>query len=78
MFDWYTAQLVGYCFMAWFICNDQKRSCVNEVVLEEARSQAEAATAEKNQFIAAISHDLRQPLTTLGLKLNYLGRNVES
>jgi nitrogen-specific signal transduction histidine kinase/ActR/RegA family two-component response regulator len=78
MFDWYTALLVGYCFMAWFICNDQKRSCVNEVILEEARSQAEVAIAEKNQFIAAISHDLRQPLTTLGLKLNYLARNIES
>ncbi|AUT75898.1 hypothetical protein C2L64_47420 [Paraburkholderia hospita] len=78
MFDWYAALLVGYFFMAWFICNDQKRSCVNEVILEEARSQAEAAIAEKNHFIAAISHDLRQPLTTLGLKLNYLGRNVES
>jgi two-component system, sensor histidine kinase len=78
MFDWNTAQLIGYCFMAWFICNDQKRACVKEVILEEARSQAEAATAEKNQFIAAISHDLRQPLTTLGLKLNYIERNIES
>jgi len=78
MFDWNAAQLVGYCFMAWFICNDQKRACVKEIVLEEARSQAEAATAEKNQFIAAISHDLRQPLTTLGLKLSHLERNIES
>jgi signal transduction histidine kinase/ActR/RegA family two-component response regulator len=78
MFDWNTAQLIGYCFMAWFICNDQKRACVKEVILEEARSQAEAATAEKNQFIAAISHDLRQPLTTLGLKLNYIERNIKS
>ena len=78
MFDWNTAQLIGYFFMAWFVCNDQKRASVKEVILEEARSQAEAATAEKNQFIAAISHDLRQPLTTLGLKLNYIERNVES
>ena len=78
MFDWNTAQLIGYFFMAWFVCNDQKRACVKEVFLEEARAQAEAATAEKNQFIAAISHDLRQPLTTLGLKLNYIERHVES
>ncbi|REG48554.1 phospho-acceptor domain-containing protein [Paraburkholderia sp. BL6669N2] len=77
MFDWYTAQLVGYCVVAWFMCNDQQRTCVNEVVLEEARSQAVAATAEKNQFIAAISHDLRQPLTTLGLKLDHIERSIK-
>ncbi|WP_176078892.1 hybrid sensor histidine kinase/response regulator [Paraburkholderia tuberum] len=78
MFDWYTAQIIGYCVVAWFICNDQQRTCVKEVVLEEARSQAVAATAEKNQFIAAISHDLRQPLTTLGLKLNFIERGIKS
>ncbi|MEX3959621.1 ATP-binding protein [Trinickia sp. EG282A] len=78
MFDWYSAQIIGYCVIAWFICNDQQRTCVKEVILEEARSQAVAATAEKNQFIAAISHDLRQPLTTLGLKLNFLERSIES
>ncbi|WP_217497474.1 ATP-binding response regulator [Trinickia violacea] len=78
MFDWYSAQLIGYCVIAWFICNDQQRICVKEVVLEEARSQAVAATAEKNQFIAAISHDLRQPLTTLGLKLDFIERSVQS
>jgi two-component system, sensor histidine kinase len=76
--DWLMAQLIGYCFIAWFICDDQKRTCVRELILVEARSQAEAATAEKNQFIAAISHDLRQPLTTLGLKLNYIFRNIKS
>jgi signal transduction histidine kinase/CheY-like chemotaxis protein len=78
MFDWYSAQLIGYCVIAWFICNDQQRACIREVILEEARSQAVAATAEKNQFIAAISHDLRQPLTTLGLKLNYIERSIKS
>ncbi|MFK4447233.1 signal transduction histidine kinase/CheY-like chemotaxis protein, partial [Caballeronia udeis] len=78
MFDWYTAQMIGYCVIAWFICNDQQRTCVKEIVLDEARSQAVAATAEKNQFIAAISHDLRQPLTTLGLKLNFIERSIKS
>jgi two-component system, sensor histidine kinase len=77
MFDWYTAQIIGYCVVAWFICNDQQRTTVKEVVLEEALSQAVAATAEKNQFIAAISHDLRQPLTMLGLKLDYIERSIK-
>jgi signal transduction histidine kinase len=76
--NWLTVQLIGYCLIGWFLCEGQKRACVKEFILVEARSQAEAATAEKNQFIAAISHDLRQPLTTLGLKLNYIERNVKS
>ncbi|MBB5503757.1 signal transduction histidine kinase, partial [Paraburkholderia sp. MM5384-R2] len=78
MLVWFTAQLIGYCFIAWFIFHNQKRAYVKGVILDEARSQAEAAKAEKNQLIAAISHDLRQPLTTLGLKLNYIERTIES
>ncbi|WP_031363049.1 hybrid sensor histidine kinase/response regulator [Caballeronia sordidicola] len=78
MLVWYSAQLIGYCFIAWFIFYNQKRACVKGVILDEARSRAEAAKAEKNQLIAAISHDLRQPLTTLGFKLNYIERNIES
>ncbi|MBC8733216.1 hybrid sensor histidine kinase/response regulator [Paraburkholderia sp. UCT2] len=78
LFESLTAQLIGYCLIAWFLCYDQKHACVKEVILEEARSRAEAARAEKNQLIAAISHDLRQPLTTLGLKLNYIERTIGS
>ena len=78
MLAFYTAELIGFCFIAWFIFYNQKRACIKGVILDEARSRAEAAKAEKNQLIAAISHDLRQPLTTLGLKLNYLERNIES
>ncbi|MGF6636479.1 signal transduction histidine kinase/response regulator RpfG family c-di-GMP phosphodiesterase [Paraburkholderia sp. MM6662-R1] len=78
MFDWYTAQLIGYCVIARYICNDQQLICVKEVVLDEARAQAVATMLEKNQFIAAISHDLRQPLTTLGLKLSFIERCIKS
>jgi two-component system, sensor histidine kinase len=78
MLVFYTAQLIGLCVIAWFIFYNQKRTCIKGVILDEARARAEAARAEKNQLIAAISHDLRQPLTTLGLKLNYLERNIHS
>ena len=78
MLNWFAAQLIGYCFIAWFFSYNLKRAYVKEIILAEARAQAEAATAEKNQFIAAISHDLRQPLTTLVLKLNSIRRSVES
>ncbi|REG48555.1 signal transduction histidine kinase [Paraburkholderia sp. BL6669N2] len=74
----YTSQLVGYCFLAWFFFYSQKRAYVKEVIIDEARERAEAAKAEKNLLIAAISHDLRQPLTTLGLKLNFLERSIKS
>jgi signal transduction histidine kinase/CheY-like chemotaxis protein len=78
MLGFYTAQLIGYCFLAWFIFYSQKRALVKEIILAEARERAEAAKAEKNLLIAAISHDLRQPLTTLGLKLNYIERSIKS
>jgi signal transduction histidine kinase len=37
------------------------------VMAEEARCQAEAANAAKSRFLAAASHDLRQPLQALSL-----------
>jgi signal transduction histidine kinase/ActR/RegA family two-component response regulator len=51
---------------------------------EEARHKADAANLAKSQFLAAASHDLRQPLYALGLfssslgqlKLDDAGRNV--
>jgi signal transduction histidine kinase len=51
---------------------------------EEARSKAESASLAKSQFLAAASHDLRQPLYALSLfsaslrelKLDDEGRNV--
>ncbi|QBR02301.1 hybrid sensor histidine kinase/response regulator [Paraburkholderia pallida] len=74
----YTSQLIGYCFLAWFVFYSQQRSYVKQIILDEARERAEAAKAEKNLLIAAISHDLRQPLTTLGLKLNFIVRSIKS
>jgi two-component system, sensor histidine kinase len=78
MLDWFAVQMIGYCVIACFLFYSTRRGYVKEVILIEARAQAEAAMAEKSQFIAAISHDLRQPLTTLGLKLNSIERNPES
>jgi two-component system CheB/CheR fusion protein len=50
-------------------------------VLDElgvAKRQAELATAAKSRFLAAASHDLRQPLQTLALVQGLLAKNVES
>ncbi len=40
--------------------------------LVQARRQAEAANASKSRFLAAASHDLRQPLQSLGIYLSLL------
>jgi two-component system CheB/CheR fusion protein len=44
--------------------------------LEEARRQAQSANAAKSRFLAAASHDLRQPLQTLALLHGLLSQTV--
>ena len=48
-----------------------------EQALEDARDIAERATAEKSRFLAAASHDLRQPLQAISLYLSVLGRTED-
>jgi two-component system CheB/CheR fusion protein len=45
--------------------------------LEAAKRQAELATIAKSRFLAAASHDLRQPLQTLTLLQGLLAKTVE-
>ena len=45
--------------------------------LELARKQAELANIAKSRFLAAASHDLRQPLQTLALLQGLLAKTVE-
>ncbi|MDQ2101480.1 CHASE domain-containing protein [Azospirillum isscasi] len=42
-----------------------------------ARAEAEQANAAKSRFLAAASHDLRQPLQTLGIYLHMIGEQAE-
>ena len=53
------------------------RKGVNDA-LETARRRAETADVAKSRFLAAASHDLRQPLQTLALLQGLLTRAVES
>lgn len=44
--------------------------------LEEAKKEAERGSAFKSRFLAAASHDLRQPLQSVGLYLSVLSRQL--
>jgi len=45
--------------------------------LEKARQQADAANAAKSRFLAAASHDLRQPLQAMRLYLDVLAERLQ-
>ncbi len=49
-----------------------------ENALADARDIAERATTEKTRFLAAASHDLRQPLQAISLYLSVLGRTDDT
>lgn len=49
----------------------------SEEKLRQAKNLAETATATKTRFLAAASHDLRQPLQALRLYLSALTRNLD-
>lgn len=59
------------------IGHDVTRQLEHETALSDARQEAERANASKSRFLAAASHDLRQPLQSLGLYLSVLTRQLD-
>jgi len=47
------------------------------VALQDARQQADHANASKSQFLAAASHDMRQPMQAMRLYLDVLTQRLE-
>ncbi len=56
---------------------DVTEQVANVSALEASKKEAESATATKSRFLAAASHDLRQPLQSLGLYLSVMQRRLD-
>jgi two-component system, sensor histidine kinase len=62
---WTMSQVTVYFIIGIFVASEFKRSRIRELLLEAERARA-------NHFVAAISHDLRQPLTAIMFRLKGL------
>lgn len=56
---------------------DVTERLANVSALKQSKKEAESATATKTRFLAAASHDLRQPLQSLGLYLSVMMRQFD-
>jgi signal transduction histidine kinase len=68
---WTMSQVAIYFTIGVFVASEYKRSRIRELLLEAERARA-------NHFVAAISHDLRQPLTAIMFRLKGLETKIDS
>ena len=61
--EWFIGHIAIYLVIAWFAGGSERRQYARAVLQDAERSRG-------NTLLAAISHDLRQPLATLALKLS--------
>ena len=71
LFFWVTA--IGY---GWRLHQTLIDSIRLRLEVDEARHQAESATVAKSKFLAASSHDLRQPLQAISLFFNVIKQQL--
>jgi signal transduction histidine kinase len=78
LYVYYYGAMALTLFIAWVKTLEQRRVRTKGILLEVERTRAEAERRRANTFIAAISHDLRQPLTMISLKLSSLLRQIDT
>jgi two-component system, sensor histidine kinase len=69
---WNSVQLFAYGLVGAVLTYSYRRNRARFLLLEVARSRAEAEQRRGDSFVGAISHDLRQPVTVIALKLSSL------
>jgi two-component system, sensor histidine kinase len=81
---WFMSYLVTYSIIGWAMFQDIRHILTRSIIsdAERARAEAERSRAQEeraraNLFVSAISHDLRQPLTSLALQLGSLRRRTD-
>jgi len=78
--QWYSRRLDGASGLTHgLLCTgyDVTEQIANTNALETAKKDAEMAAATKSRFLAAASHDLRQPLQSLGLYMSVMMRQLD-
>lgn len=68
---WFVSGLVA--LLSWLFVRWRIRVLRHETLLQAAKADAEHANLAKSKFLAAASHDLRQPIHALCLFLDVLG-----
>jgi signal transduction histidine kinase/CheY-like chemotaxis protein len=76
---WNSAQLIALLVVGVFVALDYVSSTLREITLSIQYEKAQAERKRADRFVSVLSHDLRQPLATLALKLDLmLSRNRSS
>jgi signal transduction histidine kinase len=68
--------LVASALSIFALRRERRQWCIANAMAEGARARAAASDMAKTRFLAAASHDMRQPLHALTLYLSALGRRV--
>jgi two-component system, sensor histidine kinase len=71
MYTFFDGQIVVWFFVGLFTSEAQKRFVVRAIIAESEHKRA-------NNFVATLSHDIKQPLQALALKLGTIKRKLSS